>query len=79
MITNMVIIYHDTIACERYNMLTTQDECNPQLHIHNRCRHIMCHCIRIKDIAPLHDDNNIMRDECIKLHIHLTICRYIML
>ena len=28
MITNMVIIYHDTIACERYNMLTTQNEMN---------------------------------------------------
>ena len=28
MITNMVIIYQDTIACERYNMLTTQNEMN---------------------------------------------------
>ena len=28
MITNMVIVYHDTIVCERYNMLTTQNEMN---------------------------------------------------
>jgi hypothetical protein len=32
MITKVVKIYHDTIACERYNMLTTQNEMNVILY-----------------------------------------------
>jgi len=54
MITNMVIIYHDTIACERYNMLTTQDECNPQLTTHPQplsTYYVSLMSICIKDIA----------------------------
>ena len=64
MTTNLVKIFHDTIACARFNKLATLNEVNVLLVNYTPITVVDILCVTeyiYKDIMLLHVDNNIVR------------------
>ena len=83
MTTKLVKIFHDTIACARFNKLATLNEVNVLLVNYTPITVVGILCVTeyiyIRTSCYYMLITTLLGYECIKLHIHLTVCRYMML